>query len=505
MLGESKGLVLVEINKAAAGALCEVELKFRREDFALKDVGELLVAEGFALWEEGWKSLQCPFGQQAGTERSSDASSGDIMRTFLVEEMEEQLVGVQDDFSYFMAARVILTGNLGPRVTELNFTSWAEQSWGKVDSFIFGYNQVVITFSAKESAEMCLRQGNWKFEGIVLEAFPISLSLTNGIYVQGLVLNLRKTDVEKIFCKFGEIAFTKGPFGSPRPEVENSAVVVFKHKEGMERALKCSDIKFGGKRLFVKRNADSKRHQKQIECISQIEVSSKVTDEKAREVEVLHIVSPHQIYVRFSSDCDRWSRFYQELQEAGEKEAACFDKLKMVIGEKVLCGVESVWHRGTLVNIGMVCLVKLVDLGVKVKVDIENIRKLEDIRIIKENVFAKVVSLTGIEAAGSGGWSDSSVDLLYNITKKKKLMHLKKDSGQEDLIVEEMTACNPLDVESVVRTSLTDILLEEGLALRKDIRIKCARKWNGSKEKSKTPGTDSFVETNNTFLLRKIC
>merc|ERR1719186_592374 len=59
-------------------------------------------------------------------------------------------------------------------------------------------------------------------------------------------------------------------------------------------------------------------------------------------------------------------------------------------------------------------------------------------------------------------------------------------------MVEHMTASNPVDVESVVRTSLTDILLDEGLALKKDTRSKCVKNWSSSGEK--TPEPDSIIE-----------
>merc|ERR1719186_1892307 len=59
-------------------------------------------------------------------------------------------------------------------------------------------------------------------------------------------------------------------------------------------------------------------------------------------------------------------------------------------------------------------------------------------------------------------------------------------------MVEHMTASNPVDVESVVRTSLTDILLDEGLALKKDTRSKCVKNWSSSGEK--TLESDSIIE-----------
>ena len=486
---------MLEVKTVNTEALVhEVELKFIKES-GMQDVGDLLVEEGFAHREGAGIKRST---SQAGTDRSSDASGGEMMSNFLVGEKEEFLcdeTGQNDEievvgdvleeesaWSAFINAKVILTGMFDKSIVELNLVNWAEQLWGKVDHVKIGYNQIHIAFSDKESADICLKQGRVVFEGIVLEVFQNKLRFINGIHVHGLVFFLRKTDVMEIFSKFGDIAFIEGPFVS-RGEVVKHAVVVFKDRDGMEGALNCSDMKYGGKRLIIKRNTPTKIYKKMCESISQTEEcmeSSEVVGDEAEEVEVTHVESPGQIYIRLAYDYDRWSRFHQELQEVGEQEASHGDEHKLATGGKVLCRVESVWHRGTLMETGKICLVRLVDVGMEVRVDIKNVRKVEDKRIIKERVFAKLVSLSGIEPAGSGRWSDSSVDLLRNITRKKKVILFKKAADQSvDLLVEDMTSSNPLDVETVVRTSIADILMEKGLALKKDTRSKCARTWNG--------------------------
>ena len=124
---------------------------------------------------------------------------------------------------------LVLTGKFGPHVREEDLTRWAEQSYGKVRSVIFGFNQVVIVFRTKKSAVMCLRQVKVEFRGITLRAYPNNLSFTNGIHLEGLPFYIKKIDVEDIFTKFGDIAFIKGPLGSPISE-DKYAVVVFQHK-----------------------------------------------------------------------------------------------------------------------------------------------------------------------------------------------------------------------------------------------------------------------------------
>ena len=65
-----------------------------------------------------------------------------------------------------------------------------------------------------------------------------------------------------------------------------------------------------------------------------------------------------------------------------------------------------------------------------------------------------------------------------------------------------MTSSNPLDVEIVVRTSIADILMEKGLALKKDTRSKCARTWNGSSGNSLED--DPVVENEPSCVKKKV-
>ena len=58
--------------------------------------------------------------------------------------------------------------------------------------------------------------------------------------------------------------------------------------------------------------------------------------------------------------------------------------------------------------------------------DRENLRKLKEQRFEKEQMSAQSVRLSGIEPAGSGGWSASSVDFLSRVTKKRKIVLVKK-------------------------------------------------------------------------------
>eukprot|EP00092_Neocalanus_flemingeri_P033002 GFUD01035893.1.p1 GENE.GFUD01035893.1~~GFUD01035893.1.p1 ORF type:complete len:931 (+),score=248.18 GFUD01035893.1:289-3081(+) len=378
---------------------------------------------------------------------------------------------------------VYVTGNM-THATELDLATWAEQIWGEVDTVIIGYHQAVISFSTPEAAEMCSRQGKAKFNGTLMEMFQHKLCYTNGVYVGDLDPTSRRSDVMNTFRKFGNIAFIKGPFGQARasPIKMKEAVVVFKHLEGMMKALGCADIVLEGNKLFVKKNLPGKKPQRTGKCNpttteerAEHQLSVAVLEE-AVEVEVLHVESPDEIWYRLACDKDRWMQFYQDLQEASEKFVTLGSGAMLKTGQKVLCWVESAWYRGSVVCMDSVCQVKLVDFGLVVRVDIQNVKKLENSSFAKKKLFAKSFQLEGIEAAGSGGWSASSVDLLINFTKKRKVFLVKKDTTT-DLMVEESTANNPLDVETVIRISLADVLLERGLALPKNTRSKCARSW----------------------------
>ena len=130
-----------------------------------------------------------------------------------------------------------------------------------------------------------------------------------------------------------------------------------------------------------------------------------------------------------------------------------------------------------VVDLVKTCRVKLVDLGSVVDLDREHVGILDNPYILKEKVLARSVKLGGLEPAGSGGWSGSSVDFLIRWTRKRKVFLVKKEDASEDLMVEEVSASNPTDVETVSRISLSAMLMQRGLALRINTRRKCASSW----------------------------
>ena len=296
----------------------------------------------------------------------------------------------------------------------------------------------------------------------------------------------RRSDVSNIFTKFGEIAFVQGPFANTVPASSKTAVVVFKDHEVMKKVLESGEVKQRGKQLNVKKYALGKRSPGLINSNlkSKIDVSlepksteSSPTDDV--EVEVLHVDSPEQVWVRLAVDMDRWSQVHQVVQEVGNKVMEIGIIAELEVGQKVICRVEGAWYRGRVVVVDLVktCRVKLVDLGSVVDLDREHVGILDNPYILKEKVLARSVKLGGLEPAGSGGWSGSSVDFLIRWTRKRKVFLVKKEDASEDLMVEEVSASNPTDVETVSRISLSAMLMQRGLALRINTRRKCASSW----------------------------
>ena len=370
--------------------------------------------------------------------------------------------------------RVYLTGCFPSTMTELDLATWAEELWGEVDMVKIGYNQVVIDFHSRESADMCSRQGKAVIGSSQIEIFPFKLSTQNGVRVTDILPVSRRSDVTNIFTKFGEIAFIQGPFANTFPASSKTAVVVFKDHEVMKKVLESGEVKQRGKQLNVKKYALGKRSPGLINSNlkSKIDVSlepksteSSPTDDV--EVEVLHVDSPEQVWVRLAVDMDRWSQVHQVVQEVGNKVMEIGIIAELEVGQKVICRVDGAWYRGRVVVVDLVktCWVKLVDLGSVVDLDREHVGILDNHYILKEKVLARSVKLGGLEPAGSGGWSGSSVDFLIRWTRKRKVFLVKKEDASEDLMVEEVSASNPTDVETVSRISLSAMLMQRGLAL----------------------------------------
>ena len=107
--------------------------------------------------------------------------------------------------------------------------------------------------------------------------------------------------------------------------------------------------------------------------------------------------------------------------------------------------------------------------------DSKNVKKLEDPETQRVKLFARSVRLGGIEPAGSGGWKASSGDFICMPVLKRKVFLVNKDDESDNLLVEEVSANNPVGVEIISRVSLSEMFLERGIALKKNTLSKCTK------------------------------
>ena len=60
---------------------------------------------------------------------------------------------------------------------------------------------------------------------------------------------------------------------------------------------------------------------------------------------------------------------------------------------------------------------------------------------------------------------------------KRKVFLVNKDDESDNLLVEEVSANNPVGVEIISRVSLSKMFLEKGIALKKNTLSKCTKNW----------------------------
>jgi len=369
------------------------------------------------------------------------------------------------------------------KVTELDLCTWAEEMWGQVNDIKIGYNQVIIDFKDVKTALLCTKLGQSSYSNVPVKIFPSKLRLLNGVLVRALDPISRRSDLLHIFRKFGEIAYTEGPFYlSDTHNGTKAGLVVFKDSNSVEKVVLGDwEIKQGNKKLRVERYSKSNLC-KEVTVTSATNLSvDVVTNEHAQdeEVEVVKIVSPDQVWVRLMSDKDRWEELYQAVQAVVDGTSHGRHRLK--VGDKVVCKAPQydAWYRASVKEVSKdTCRLKLVDLGDVVTVDTQSVFPLKDPKLKNEKVCVKSVQLGRLEPAGSGGWSGSAVDFLLRRIGRRKVYLVKNEDGSDDLVVEEVIADNPIDVETVSRESLSGMLLDRGLALKMNTRSRCVKNWS---------------------------
>jgi len=383
----------------------------------------------------------------------------------------------------FNENRVYLTGCFPQHsMTELDLCTWAEELWGQVNAIMIGYNQVIIDFNDFKTAQLCSKSEQTYYGIISVQVFSSKLRSSNGVLVHPLDPMTRRSDLLNIFKKFGEVAYTEGPFSLSRSGFK-AGVVVFKDSNSVEKVLGNSEIKLKDKKLRVERYSNS-RICKEV-TVHSATVTNDTTDvatpahTEDEEVEVVRIESPDQVWIRPISDKERWEDLHQAVQAVGQGVVQGRQHIK--VGDKVVCKVPHLgaWYRASVLGVTKdTCRLKLVDPGDVATVDTLNVSELQDPELRKEKVCIKNIRLGRLEPAGSGGWSGSAVDFLMRRIGRRKVFLVRNDDGSDDLVVEEVIADNPTDVESVSRESFSDMLLERGLALKMNTRSRCAENWS---------------------------
>jgi len=452
-----------------------------------ENVINILVEEGFVC---GWKQemvnnvsfiKKTEVTENIPNKETDDGivKMGDIMEEFESDKTRELAL----DEIMFSGSRVYLTGSF-PRydITEHNLCTWAEELWGMVEGVKIGYKQIVIDFCNVETADLCSNAGLSNFNGNPMHIFSSKLRLSNGVLVSSLDTSSRPSDFLNIFCTFGDIAYTEGPFPDPQTGTK-TGIVVFKDLKSVENVLDNCEVKLRGKKLHIERYKTSKFCKGR--CVSDVSKSIPEvinTPNVDVEVEVVKVESPDNILVKLVSDEDRLTAIHKVVQAAGKDTDLRRNCGQVEIKDKVLCMVShlNAWYRASVVEVNTkTCKVKLVDVGMITDIGMDNIFHLDNNELKKEKPCVRCVKLGRLEAAGSGGWSTSAVDFILRRIGKRKVFLSTKGDGSEDLIVEEVVADNPTDVETVNRVSLCEMLLERGLALKMNTRSKCASSWTG--------------------------
>ena len=86
--------------------------------------------------------------------------------------------------------------------------------------------------------------------------------------------------------------------------------------------------------------------------------------------------------------------------------------------------------------------------------------------------LAELVTLSGVEPAGDETWSIKALDVLTKCLKRGELILVNHPDAFKDLMLVERISTNPLDLETVKKTSISQILLNKGVALKAGTRRK---------------------------------
>merc|ERR1719481_1171528 len=117
-------------------------------------------------------------------------------------------------------------------------------------------------------------------------------------------------------------------------------------------------------------------------------------------------------------------------------------------------------------------MIQLVDRGCSRLLDRSCVSQLVHGLLREVKPLAQLVTLSEIEPAGDKTWSIKALDVLTNSLKKGEIVLVNHPDAIKDLLLVEQISKNPLDIETVKKTSLSQILLSKGVALKVGTRSK---------------------------------
>ena len=196
-------------------------------------------------------------------------------------------------------------------------------------------------------------------------------------------------------------------------------------------------------------------------------VADSVPVEECEEVEVLHIESPGEVWVRRRTEA--WARFQLEL--SGLPERLSIGQLHSLPGpgDRLLCRYGGFLCRAEvlLLECDQYLLVRLLDHGVIKKVAQHQLGPLKEARVRSADPFSFPVSVAGVEPAGtSGTWTCAARDCLRELV-SNNIVEMEGELGGREvgLWVGEMSKDDPLGPDEIIWTSAAEHLMHLGVAL----------------------------------------
>ena len=189
--------------------------------------------------------------------------------------------------------------------------------------------------------------------------------------------------------------------------------------------------------------------------------------EECDEVEVLHIESPGEVWVRRRTEV--WARFQQELKGLPERLSIGQLHALPVPGDRLLYRYGAFLCRAEVLQLesDQCLLVRLLDYGVIEKVAQHQLGPLKEARVRLAESFSFPVSVGGVEPAGtSGSWTCAARDCLAELVSNNIVVMEGQLAGREvSLWVGEMSKDNPLGPDEIIWTSAAEHLMDLGVAL----------------------------------------